>query len=68
MGPIAKKLRARFERYSHAQAVEYGDRWAVEISAGRKGMELLSDEAGKVLEFPSHHSASAYIADTLDGL
>lgn len=67
MGPIAKKLRQRFERFSHAQAVPHGDRWAVEIK-GRQGLELLTDDVGNVLEFQSQHSASAYIADTLDGL
>lgn len=68
MGPTAKKLRSRFERYSHAVVVPHGEYWAIEISAGRKGMELLADESGEILKFLSQQSASGYMAEVLDGL
>lgn len=68
MGPIEKKLRKRFERYSHAVAVPLGERWAIEINVSRKEVELLSDENGKILEFLSEQSACGYIAEALDGL
>ena len=68
MGPIAKKLRKRFMSYSHAVAVPHGQVWAIEISAGRQGVKLLSDDAGKILEFLSEQSACGYIAEALEGL
>lgn len=68
MGPIAKKLRKQFEKYSHAEAVPHGQNWAIEISAGRQGVESLSDENGKILEFMSKESACGYIAEALNGL
>lgn len=68
MGPIAKKLRKRFEKYSHAEAVPHGQCWAIEIHSGRQGVELLSDENGKILEFLSKQSACGYIAEALNGL
>ncbi|WP_427047325.1 hypothetical protein [Halomonas casei] len=68
MGPIAKKLRKRFETYSHAVAIPHGQRWAIEVSAGRQGYELLSDESGKILEFLTEQSACGYIAEALDGV
>lgn len=68
MGPIVRKLRKRFEQYSHAKAVPHGGSWAIEISAGRRGVELLSDESGKVMEFLSEQAAWGFIAEALDGL
>lgn len=68
MGPIERKLRKRYEQYSHAKAVPHGENWAIEVSAGRRGVELLNDESGKVVEFLSKQTAWGFIAKALDGL
>lgn len=68
MEPMAEKLRERYQKYSHVVAVSYETNWAIEIGTGRRGVELLSDDTGKILKLLSEESACGYIAEALEGL